>query len=209
LMSDTEVVVSEVWVPRTPSTVPCSSLINLTNLLLRETSHRVATLQRCDGPDPEIFVVSRIDWHDKDSKKPLLSQLPRVLSLLETLRGTRGVPREIHLDNNDGIVTYLPTGINVSGLPKNSRDAVMFLTALVEDTVAHMLSTMKEVEDWFWVAARRKGFSPNIVERMTLKEQHYDSPAHLQRFNEVIERYFSIRFRIHRSESVLHLEEDH
>jgi len=207
-MSDTEAVISEVWVPKTPSTVLGSSLINLTNLLLRETSHRVATLQRSDGPDPELFVVSRIDWHGRDSKEPLLSQLPRLLSLLETLRGTRGVPSEIHLDSNDGIVAYLPTGINVSGLPKNSRDAVMFLMSLIEDTVAHILSTMKEVEDWFWVAARRKGFSPDIVKRMALEEEHYDSPAHIQRFNEVMESYFSIRFRIHRSESMLHVEED-
>ncbi len=78
------------WVQKIKPNVPRSSMINLVNLLLRETSHRITVLERVDGPDPEIYVVTRVNWRDPDINKPILSQLPRILSLLETLRGNKG-----------------------------------------------------------------------------------------------------------------------
>ncbi len=194
------------WVPRAPPTVERSSVINLVNLLMRETPHRVTVLQKAAGPDPELFVVTRVNWRDNDLERPFLSQLPRLLSLLETLRGTRGVPQEIYLDNNEGVAVYLPTAIRVSELPADSKASVRQLISLVEESVDHLYSTMREVEDWFWRAARRKGFSPEIVEKMARGERHYDSSGLMQRFNGLLRKYFSIRFRIHRSESCLHVE---
>jgi hypothetical protein len=125
-----------------------NTVINLVNLLLRETSHRVTVLETCAGPDPEIYVVTRADWRNPDYKKLVLPQLPRLLSLLETLRGTEGVPQEIHLDSTEGIAVYLPTGIRVSQLPDKPKEAVQFLTDLIESSVSHMYSTRREVEAW-------------------------------------------------------------
>ena len=139
-----------VWVPRAPPTIAKNSVINLVNLLLRDTSHRVTVLEKCAGPDPEIFVVTRADWRNADLKRPVLPQLPRLLSLLETLRGTKGVPHEIHLDSTEGIAIYLPTGVRVSQLPDKPKEAVQFLTGLIDSSVSHMYSTRREVEAWFW-----------------------------------------------------------
>jgi hypothetical protein len=183
-----------------------SSVINLVNLLLRETSHRVTVLQKGGGPDPEVFVVTRVNWRNNDLSYPFLPQLPRLLSLLETLRGSKGVPQEIYLDSNEGVAVYLPTSIRVSDLPKDSKASVRSLISLVEESVDHLYSTMREVEDWFWRAARKKGFSPDIVEKMARGERHYKSGGLMQRFNGLLRKYFSIRFRIHRSESCLHVE---
>ena len=207
-MSDTRPTTTPIWVAPTPPNVAGSSLMNLANLLLRETNNRVTTLQRCDGPDPELFIVSRVDWKDPDPKKPVLPQLPKILSLLETLREAKGVPHEIFLDSIDGVAVYLPTGSRVSDLPRNPKEAIRVLMALVHDTVANMLSTMQAVEDYFWIAARRKGFSPDMVRRMALKEQHYDSPALVGEFHSILRKYFSIRFHIQRSESCLYVEEE-
>jgi hypothetical protein len=126
------------------------------NLLLRETSHRVTVLERCDGPDPQIYVVTRVEWRNSDINKPFLPQLPRILSLLETLRGSKGVPREVYLDSTEGIAVYLPSGLKVSELPNDSKKTVQLLMTIVEDSIEHMYSTMKEVEHWFWKAARQK-----------------------------------------------------
>ncbi|MHA2005397.1 MAG: hypothetical protein ACW960_15105 [Candidatus Thorarchaeota archaeon] len=147
-MAGTESETRSVWVPRTPPTVAKNTVINLVNLLLRETSHRVTVLETCAGPDPEIYVVTRADWRNPDYKKLVLPQLPRLLSLLETLRGTEGVPQEIHLDSTEGIAVYLPTGIRVSQLPDKPKEAVQFLTDLIESSVSHMYSTRREVEAW-------------------------------------------------------------
>jgi len=54
------------WVQKIKPNVPRSSMINLVNLLLRETSHRITVLERVDGPDPEIYVVTRVNWRDPD-----------------------------------------------------------------------------------------------------------------------------------------------
>jgi len=195
------------WVPKTPPNVPQSSMINLVNLLLRETSHRVTVLERCDGPDPQIYVVTRVAWRDPDLNKPILPQLPRILSLLETLRGTKGVPREVYLDSIEGIAVYLPTSMKVSELPKDSKKTVRLLMSAVEESLEHLYSTMREVETWFWKAARQKGFSPEIVEKMGNKEAHYDSPELMWRYQRLLRKYFSLRFTIHRSESCLRVEE--
>lgn len=207
-MSDAESTPAPIWVEPSPPNVAGSTLVNLANLLLRETNDRITVLQRCDGPNPELFVVSRVDWKDPDPKRPILPQLPKILSLLETLRETRGTPHEIFLDSNDGIAVYLPTGLRISDLPRNPKEAIRFLLALVHDSATNMLSTMQEVENCFWIAARRKGFSPEIVQRMALGEQHYDSPGLARDFQCILRRYFSIRFHIQRSESCLYVEEE-
>jgi hypothetical protein len=206
-MSSSDNIPNPILVPKTPPNIPQSSMINLVNLLLRETSHRVTVLERCDGPDPQIYVVTRVEWRDHDLHKPVLPQLPRVLSLLETLRGSRGVPREVHLDSAEGIAVYLPTCLRVSELPKDSKKTVQLLMSVVEESLEHLYSTMREVEKWFWKAARQRGFSPEIVEKMGNKEAHYDSSELMWRYQQLLRKYFSLRFTIHRSESCLRVEE--
>jgi hypothetical protein len=66
---------------------------------------------------------------------------------------------------------------------------------------------MSDVEFWFWKAARQKGFSPEIVEKMGKKEAHYDSIDLTCRFQRLLQKYFSLRFTLYRSESCLRLEE--
>lgn len=184
------------------------SVLNLVNLILRETAHRIRIVQidvNIDS-DPPLFVVTRIGWRHSDKSKPVLHQIPRVLSLLETLRGGKGVPVEIDLNSNEGIVAYIPTGERVSSIPDKTKDALEFLISIVESTVAHCISTMREVEEWFWRAARQKGFSPEIVERMACSVKHFDSREHLDRYYYLLNRYFSIRFRIYTAESCLRVE---
>jgi len=131
-MSSSDNVPDSMLVSKTPPNVPRSSMINLVNLLLRETSHRITVLERTDGPDPQIFVVTRVTWRDPDINKPVLSQLPRILSLLETLRGNKGVPREVYLDSTEGIAVYLPSGMKVSELPDDPKKTVRLLMTIVE-----------------------------------------------------------------------------
>ena len=195
------------WVKKTPPNVPRSSMINLVNLLLRETSHRITVLERTDGPDPEIYVVTRVNWRSSDVTKPVLPQLPCILSLLETLRGSKGVPREVYLDSTEGIAVYLPTGMQISELPDEPKKTVQLLMTIVEDSLEHLFSTMAEVEVWFWKAARKKGFSPEIVEKMGNKEPHFDSKELMWRYQRILRKYFSLRFTIVRSEDLLRVEE--
>ncbi len=182
------------------------SVINLVNLLLRDTYHRVTVLRMpgIDEPDPELFVVTRVDW--RDPSRPLLPQLPRVLSLLEALRGTQSVPHEVYLDSNDGIAVYIPTSVRLSDIPAGARDAVRFLMATVEKSVVFVVSTMREVEQYFWTAARQKGFSPEIVERIGSRDPEFYRPSQVARFHSLMRSYFSIRFRIHTAESCIRLE---
>lgn len=206
-MSSTDNSDQSTWVSTTPPNVPRSSMINLVNLLLRESAHRITVLERARGPDPELYVVTRVDWRDPDLEKPILHQLPRILSLLETLRGTRGVPREVKLDSTEGVAVYLPTGVRVSELPKDPKTSVQELMTIIEDSLAHLLSTMREVEKWFWKAARKKGFSPIIVERMGRKEVGFNSPELMMRFQRLLHKYFSLKFRIYRAEARLRVED--
>ena len=199
---------SHVWVTTTPPNVPRSSMINLVNLLLRETAHRVTVLERARGPDPELYVVTRVDWRHPDLERPMLPRLPRLLSLLETLRGTKGVPREVRLNSAEGVTVYLSTGTRVSSLPKDPKTAVQELMEIIEESLEHLLSTMKEVEKWFWRAARQKGFSPEIVERMAREETGYNSRELMMRFQRVLHKFFSLKFRIYQAEERLRVEED-
>jgi hypothetical protein len=197
---------SSIHVPRVPLNHEGSTIINLANLLLRETYHRITILQKDKNKNPELYVVTRIEWRDRDTKKPLLSQYPRLLSLLETLRGTDGVPTEIYLDSTDGLVVFFPTEVRLSNLPQDSKKCITFLMVLVEYTVTDRLQTMIEVEKWFWRSARRMGFSPLIVERMARGETFYNSKTHLMRYNDLLHRYFSVRFIISRNEPLMRLE---
>ncbi|OLS31717.1 MAG: hypothetical protein ThorAB25_00190 [Candidatus Thorarchaeota archaeon AB_25] len=207
-MSSTDNPDQSTWVPTTPPNIPRSSMINLVNLLLRESAHRITVLERARGPDPELYVVTRVDWRSTDSERPMLPQLPKLLSLLETLRGTKGVPREVKLDSTEGVAVYLPTGIKVSGLPKDPKKSVQELMSIIEDSLSHLLSTMREVEKWFWKAARKNGFSPPIVERMARKETGFSSPDLMMRFQRMLHKYFSLKFRIYRAEARLRVEAD-
>jgi hypothetical protein len=198
--------VSSIHISRVPLNQRGSTIINLANLLLRDTSHRITILQKERTKNPELYVVTRIEWRDPNPKRPLLSQYPRLLSLLETMRGTDGVPTEIYLDSMDGLAVFFPTGVRLSNLPEDSKECIQFLMVLVEYTVTDRLQTMREVEKWFWRSARRMGFSPTIVERMARGEPYYDSIVHLKRYNDLLHRYFSVRFIISRNEPLMRLE---
>jgi hypothetical protein len=197
---------SDVWIPRTSSGMKRESILNLVNLLLRESAHRVTTIEMrgYKEPDPELYVVTRIDW--RDHERPILGQLPRILSLLETLRGTMSVPREIFLDSNEGVAVYIPTGVRISQIPEQPKDAVSFITTLIEDSLNFILSTMEEVEEYFWRAAKKKGFSLEIVDKIGSNDPQFYKFEHIVRFHEIMASYFSIRFRIHTSESCLRVE---
>ena len=179
------------------------------NLLLRKTSTQIKIVELGEiDPDPMLYIVTRVDWRDID--RPMLSQLPTVLSLLETMRGTRGVPDKVYLDKIEGLQLYIPSGCRTSDIPPTPRQAVNYLKELANDVIDFVMATSKEVEDTFWNIARKRGFSPEIVDKLEQQVEGYDSAArvsNLQRFNEIMERYFSIRFRIHTAEMMLHLEE--
>ena len=80
--------------------------------------------------------------------------------------------------------------------------------SLIEDSLTHLLSTMREVEKWFWRAARQRGFSPDIVEKMARKEIGFNSPELMMRFQRMLHKYFSLKFRIFRAEARLRVEVD-
>ncbi len=183
------------------------SILNLINLQLRDTNHRITVLaiDAEQEPDPELHVLTKIEWRDRDISKPILPQLPRILSLLETLRSSKGVPREIYYDSLDGVPVYLPMSIRASNLPHNARKAIELLTNLLVKTIVHHLSTMKDIEVYFWETAKKNGFSKRIVERMARKERFYDSPTLLMKFYNLLYSYFSIRFRVHRTESCIRM----
>ena len=206
-MSSTDNPGQKIRVSVTPQHIPGSSMINLVNLLLRESVHRITVLERAREPDPELYVVTRVDWRNSDIDKPVLPQLPKILSLLETLRGTRGVPQEVKLDSTEGVTVYLPAGIRVSKLPQDPKKAVQELMTTIEESLEHLLSTMREVEKWFWKAARQHGFSPAIVGRMARREPGFSSPELMMRFQRVLHNYFSLKFRIHQAEARLRVED--
>ncbi|TFF84666.1 hypothetical protein EU524_00590 [Candidatus Thorarchaeota archaeon] len=188
--------------------IPRASVINLANLLQRDTPNRLAIVSTAvPEMDPELYVVTRTEW--RNPGEPLLHQLPRLLSNLEALRGTRGVPSEVYLDSTDGIALYLPTGVYVSDIPMDPKSAVLFLKDIIKDTIHFYVTTVKDVEAHFWRFARREGFSKTIVEKIGRKEPGFRSRATLSRFHSVMKQYFSIKFRIHTSESCLRVEGDY
>ncbi|MFW9953810.1 MAG: hypothetical protein ACFFD3_04580 [Candidatus Thorarchaeota archaeon] len=189
-----------------PHGVPNRNSIALVNLIMRHTPTRITVIRMAEiEPDPELFVLMSIDW--RDLEKPILPQLPRILSFLETMRGTRGVPSKVYLDSDEGLQLYVPTSTYASQIPALPREAVRFLRELVENICDFVLSTAKEVEATFWSIAMKRGFSPEIVERMASNTKGFDSSANVQRFHDLMYRYFSIRFRIHTAESMLQVEE--
>ncbi|MGY5852432.1 MAG: hypothetical protein RTU92_02570 [Candidatus Thorarchaeota archaeon] len=205
-MTSPDPVTRPIYVPKAPNTVYRANVLNLANLILRESSHKVTVLDNDQGINPEIYVVTMVDWRDADLSRPILGQLPRVLSLLETLRGTRGVPCEVYLDSAEGLAVYLPAGMRVSDIPEEPKESLKMLMETIETTLVHFFATMREVEDWFWRAARKRGFSPEIVDKMGRREKGFESRETTQRFHRLLRRYFSIRFRIHSSENCLRVE---
>ena len=182
-----------------------ASVINLANLLQRDTPNRLTIVSTAMPElDPELYVVTRTEW--RHPREPLLQQLPRLLSNLEALRGTRGVPTEVYLDSSDGIALYLPTGVYVSDIPMDPKSAVLFLKEIIRNTIAFYESTVKDVEEHFWRFAKREGFSKAIVEKIGRKEPGFRSRATSTRFHSLMRQYFSIKFRIHTSEWCLRVE---
>ena len=191
-----------------PNGTPNRNSISLVNLILRHTPTRITVIQVAEQePDPELFVLTTVNW--RDMTRPILPQLPRILSFLETMRGTRGVPSKVYLDSDEGLQLYIPTGTRASEIPPTAREAVQTLRDLIESTCEFVFSTAREVEDTFWNIAMKRGFSPEIVERMAVNAKGFESSANVQRFQDLLQRYFSIRFRIHTAESMLQLEEAH
>jgi hypothetical protein len=189
-----------------PQGIPNRNAIALVNLIMRHTPTRVTVVQLGEHEeDPEMFVVTSIDWRDRT--RPLLGQLPKVLSYLETMRGTRGVPSKVYLESDEGMQLYIPTSTRASEIPSAPRDAAKYLKSLVSSTCSFIHSTAKEVEETFWSIAMKRGFSPDIVGRMAAHSKGFESSANIQRFNSLMHRYFSVRFTIHTAESILHLED--
>lgn len=193
----------------TSARIPNASAISLVNLLNRHTPVRIKVVQLGEvDPDPQLFVVTRVDW--RDLERPIMSQLPKVLAYLETMRGTRGVPDKVYLDSAEGLQLYIPSGKTASEIPNTPRVAVKFLRDLAEDTIRFIEETSKAVEDTFWRIAMKKGYSPEIIDNLETHANGFDSPAriaNLLRFRELMEKFYSLRFRIHSAEMMLHLEE--
>jgi len=189
-----------------PAHVPNREAIALINLLLRKEPTRLTVIQLGQiDPNPELFVVTRVDW--RKPTLPLLVQLPTILSYLETMRGTRGVPERIHLEGGDGVELFIPTKIRAIQIPRMPREAYEFLSNLVNDTVSFIHNTAREVEETFWSIARKRGFSPEIVAKIEESTPGFSSPEYRDRFTTILEAYFSTRFRIHSAEAVIHVED--
>jgi hypothetical protein len=188
-----------------PNNIPNRNSIALVNLLLRNTPTRLTVIQVGEvEPDPELYVVTSVEW--RDMSRPLLPQLPKILAILETMRGTKGVPSRVYLDSDEGLQLYIPTGTFASQVPSVPKHAVKFLKGIVEATCDFVFRTSTEVEETFWKIAMKRGFSQEIVERMAQQAKGYESTANINRFHDLLQRYFSIRFRIHTAESILHVE---
>ncbi|MBS3794758.1 MAG: hypothetical protein KGY80_07675 [Candidatus Thorarchaeota archaeon] len=201
---------SAVPVSRLNTELPGGAAINLANLLLRNSDRRVTTVQvsKHVEADPEVYVVTRVNWAHKGSNEPLLVKLPSLLSVLETLRGSRSVPERVDLESEKGLVVYIPTALHISELSNNRKRAVKHLLGLAEETVAIFKDTKETVERWFWKAARQRGFGPKIVERIAAQEPGYYTPDRANRFQDLLRRYFSVKFTIHHSQGCLRVERE-
>jgi hypothetical protein len=182
--------------------------MRLVNLLLREADTKLTTLSMPghQEPDPEIYVVTRIPWRDAAGNDEVLPQLPRLLAILDTLRGNRGVPTEVFLDSTEGLAVYLPTEVHISDIPEKPRDAVKCLKSAMKDTKEHFFSTMYDVERYFWREARKRGYNRDTVERIARNERGFDSSAQRSTFHQMLRDYFSTRFTIHTAEWCLRVE---
>ncbi len=196
-------------VSRMSTEMPGGAAINLANLLLRNTNRRVTTVQvsKHVEADPEVYVITRVDWADKSNSKALFVRLPSLLSVLETLRGSRSVPERVDLESAS-LQIYIPTGLHLSELSGNRKRAVKHLIGLAKETVEIFTDTRDTVEEWFWKAARQRGFGPKIVERIAAREPGYYTPERAERFQNLLRRYFSVKFTIQHSQGCLRLERD-
>lgn len=184
------------------------SAMRLVNLLLREADTKLTTLSMPghQEPDPEIYVVTRIPWRDATGNDEALPQIPRLLSILDTLRGNRGVPTEVYLDSTEGLAAYLPTGVHISDIPSRPREAVQCLKSAIENTKEHFFSTIHDVERHFWRMARKRGYNRDTVDRIARNERGFDSPAQRAEYHQLLREYFSTRFTIHTAEWCLRVE---
>ncbi len=182
--------------------------LNLVNLQNREDIGRLGFLELpgINDPDPDIFVITRVDWRDVNPEYPILPRLPRLLSILETLNGTKDVPKEVYLDSLEGISVYLRSGTRMSDIPNDVMESISFLNDIIHETKTFFEETAREVEEFFWKVSRKKGFSRDIVDRIAQKEKGFDTEAIESQFYSVMRSYFSVRFRIHQSESCLRAE---
>ncbi|NWF94603.1 MAG: hypothetical protein HXY34_00500 [Candidatus Thorarchaeota archaeon] len=199
-----------VWSRVYHNQVDALSKISLANLLLRGSDEQIDIVRMpTDSPymDYELYVKTRVRWKDGTADGDVLPYMPRLLSIVETLRSSRGVPSEIRFDTDEGVAAYIPTQRHISDIPDHPREAAQYLRALVKDIMDDFYETVQDVEDYFWFAARQRGFSPEIVARMARKEPGYYSYDRIQRFERVMQSYFSVKFRVHRSESKLAWEE--
>ncbi len=189
-----------------PRGVHGRELLSLTNLLMRNEPHRITTVTIGeDSRDPPLYVTTSIQW--RQDERGTYSQLPRLLSYLEVMRGTKGVPMKIPLNKGESMTLYIPTGKYTSDIPMDRKEALHYLRDLIRKATSFTHETAKEVENIFWDIARKRGFSPDIVDRIEKGSEGFSSSANLSRFMGLVERYFSIKFRIHSAESVLHVEE--
>lgn len=190
-----------------PGKVLRRSVLGLLNLVMRDEPYRITVITIDEDPhDPPLYIVSHVHWRDEE--KGLLCQLPKVLSYLEVMRGTRGVPTRVPLKGDGGLQLYIPTGTYVSEIPENDREAIKYLKALIRRHVDFTDETAEEVEDIFWNIAMKRGFNPDIVDKMENKTKGFESPTNLVRYQELLHRYFSIKFRIHTAESELQVEDE-
>jgi hypothetical protein len=185
-------------------------MLNLANLILKDTVHRVGILQgkyKPIEPNPEIYIVTRIEWRSHDTAEPIIPQLPRLLSFLETLRGTDSVPSEIHLDSTEGFSAYLPTGIRVSQLPDNDKECIRRLIELTEEKVTEIYSIADTVHTFFWKRAQNRNYGPDIIRNLAsgkYPERH--TQTHLEWFREIMNEYFSIHFKIEENDTIVRVE---
>jgi hypothetical protein len=190
-----------------PYGTPRRDVLGLLNLQLRKKPYKISVVKVGEDPrDPPIYVIMQVLW--RDSNRGLLSQLPRVLSYLEVMRGTGGVPSKVSLEGTDGFQLYIRTDHYVSDIPPETRKAVQFLWDEIQYHVTFTNETSKEVEEVFWNIARKNGFSPAIVDKMEEQTKGFGSAANLERYQILLQRYFSLKFRIHTAESILHVEDD-
>ncbi len=184
--------------------------LNLVNLINRKSEAKLTVVRMpgdVAGIDYEIHVTTRFGWRYEERNRPTLPRMPRLLSIVESLRGTRGVPYEIDLESLDGVAVYIPTNKGLSSIPLSPLEAVSYLNNLLDSTLSHFVATVEEVEGYFWRIAKQHNFSEAIVEKMARKEKGFDSHALLCRFEKLLRSFFSVKFRVHTAESLFSWEE--
>ena len=184
--------------------------LNLVNLINRKSGAKLAVVRMpgdVPGIDYEIHVTTRLAWRYEERNRPTLPRMPKLLSIVESLRGTRGVPYEIDLESTDGVAVYIPTNKGLSSIPSTPLEAVSYLNSILDSTLSHFVATVEEVESYFWRIAKQHNFSEAIVEKMARREKGFDSHALVYQFERLLGSFFSVKFRVHRAESLLSWED--